>query len=270
AAQRSLPITRPFDRQRGNATLHPTVGVEGHVFLLVSIHAGYKDDDRYLGAALICRRQVEHRRELLSTIWNLSPFDVVIGTLHILREVLAFPVVVHLNRVVDLLDRPHRTCPVLRSNEIMVARGNLLARLVGLFCERLAPARDRLEGGPDVGIFLDALTQPVHVVEDIEPAGAQQPAGTTLIPIDAIGLNDIVERPPLLVETTHQRLAFWVSRVRSGDRNGGERRTRTGRGSHNFGGVQELTTIHGIILPVTRRIRSEKQALLFLVGMRML
>src|ERR1019366_8337773 len=197
----------------------PTVGVEGHVFLLVSIHAGYKDDDRYLGAALISRRQVEHRRKPLSTIWNLSPFDVVIGTLHILREVFAFPIIVHLNRVVDLLDRPHRTRPVLRSNEIMVARGTLLARVVGLFCQRLASARDRLEGGPDVGIFLHALTQPVHVVEDIEPAGAQQSAGTPLIPIDAIGLNDIVERPSLLVETKHHRIPFWISRVRSVEAN---------------------------------------------------
>src|SRR5581483_233606 len=61
--------------------------------LLETVHAGDGDDHRHLGAGLIVRRQVENRRQRFAAIWQLDPFDVMVGHRHVLVEIAALVLV---------------------------------------------------------------------------------------------------------------------------------------------------------------------------------
>jgi hypothetical protein len=94
----------------------------------------------------------------------------------------------------------------------------------------------------DIGEFFDALSQCRHVADNRRAAGSDQTAGAALIPIDAVGLDDIVERPALVVEPAHDGRPFGVTLGSKASRCQSAARARAG--SDDLCGMQELTAVH--------------------------
>src|SRR5262249_17273750 len=203
------------------------------------IHARHADDNRYLLPGLVARRQMEHGRQRLAAIGDLDPFDLVVGERHVLGEHRPLLLVVAAQARPVLLESPHRGRPVGGGDVIVVARRDQFLVLLVLGRERLAPARHRLERRHDVGILAHALAQRRHVALHLEAAGPQQHAGVTLVPVDAVRLDDVVEHPALLVEGLDMRLAD--REALGGPRQAGARQCR--RGERH--GTQECTSMHG-------------------------
>src|SRR5262249_59713953 len=94
-------------------------------------------------------------------------------------------------------------CP--RRNEEIIARGDFaigLRRGIGL---GLAAARHRRKGRADIGHFLHPLADAGEIGIGFDAAGQMDVQRTWLIPIDAIGANNIVDEPALLLEAAHPR-----------------------------------------------------------------
>ena len=180
----------------------------------------------------------------------------MVGERRILVECGAFLVVQGRELLVDFVDGPHRRSPIIGGHEIVVAGQNLVAGLLGCLGRRFAFAGKQFECRTNIDQPFHALAQFVHVGRGARSETAERGAGAALIPVDAIGLDDIVEHPALLVEALHHRLAFRppvrpVAGVRGGGGGGrlgrgddvcdcraGGRRQRTG--------LQECTTIHDV------------------------
>ena len=140
----------------------------------------------------------------------------------------------------------------------MVARRGLVAGLLGVLRDRFALFRQRLESRADIDQPLHLLAQLRHVRHDGGPAGANGDAGVALIPIDAVGLDDVVENPALFVEALDHGLALRIAvrpvacaqrrrqaRLRRGLGNDGVGDRGAG-GRRNRAGLQERTTIHDV------------------------
>src|SRR5262249_49764178 len=130
ATQRRFPVTRTFDCQKREAALHPRIAIQRDVLLLIAVHARHHDDSRYFATWLVAWRQMKDGRKLLAAVRDLCPFTLMVGKLHEFREGLPLLRVVAVDTVVDLIDRPHRRCPVLCGNKIIVTRLEELAVLL--------------------------------------------------------------------------------------------------------------------------------------------
>ena len=113
-------------------------------------------------------------------------------------------------QLVVLVVGPLRRAPIDRRHEIIVARGDLAAGLLGGLGLGLAPARHRLERRRDVGHLLDALADAGDVGAALRSARARDVNRARLVPVDAVGADDVVEQPALLLEALHMRLAALV------------------------------------------------------------
>ena len=136
--------------------------------------------------------------------------DVMIGERGVLGVALALLVVVGDVGLVVLVVGPLRRAPVHRRHEVVVARGHLVAGLLGGLRLGLAPARHRLEGRADVGHLLHPLADAGEVGVGLVAAGAVEIERARLVPVDAVGADDVVEEPALLLEAAHMRLAALV------------------------------------------------------------
>jgi hypothetical protein len=101
--------------------------------------------------------------------------------------------------IAHLVNRPHRLAVKLRRDVVIVARGHLVAGVRRFLGFRFALPRDDLERSADVDESLDPLLDARDVPGDAQSASTKHAAGVTLIPIDAVRLNDVVEDPALLV-----------------------------------------------------------------------
>src|SRR6185436_18526971 len=79
-----------------------------------------------------------------------------------------------------------RRAPVHRRHEIVVARGDLVADLLGRLGLGLAPARDRLESRADIRHLLHALADAGEVGVGLVAAGAVEIKRARLVPVDAV------------------------------------------------------------------------------------
>lgn len=113
-------------------------------------------------------------------------------------------------RLVVLIVRPLRRTPVHRRHEIVVARSDLAARVLGGLRLGLTAARHRFERRRDVGHLLDALAHAGDVGCALHAARPADVDRARLIPVDAVGTDDVVECPALLAEAAHMRLATLV------------------------------------------------------------
>ena len=199
---------------------------------------------------------MKNRRQRFAAIGQLDPFDAMVGERRVFVEGRAFLVVQSGELLVDFVDGPHRRGPIIGRHEIIVAGHDLVAGLLGRLGHRFALVGERFECRADIDQPLHALAQFVHVRRGARSEAAERGGGAALVPIDAVGLDDVVEHPALLVETLDRRLALWpavrpVARVRGGAGagrfgcGGGDDvcdcRTRGGR---QRTGLQECTTIH--------------------------
>ena len=145
-----LVLARPVDRQHRHAAIEEAVAVERDLDLLEAVHAGDRDTDRD-AAARVAGRQVEPGRDRLALERHPDRLDVMVGERGVLRVALALLVVVGDVGLVVLVVWPLRRAPVHGRHEVVVARGHLVAGLLGGLRLGLAPARHRLEGRADVG-----------------------------------------------------------------------------------------------------------------------
>src|SRR5262249_23127222 len=89
---------------------------------------------------------------------------------------------------------------------------------LGRFCLGLAPARDRLEGRADVRHLLHPLADAGEISVGLVAAGTAEVERARLVPVDAVGADDVVEEPTLRLEAAHVRLAALVqNRLRWAD-----------------------------------------------------
>jgi hypothetical protein len=90
----------------------------------------------------------------------------------------------------------------------------------------IAAAKDRsLERQGDVGIFLHSLTNDGEVPIGVETARTVETDAPRLVPIDAVGLDDVIDHPPLLTLAPRHRLANRLG-LRNGRRWGVQRPER--------------------------------------------
>src|SRR5207247_1043994 len=84
---------------------------------------------------------------------------------------------------------------------------------------RLAPPRRRLERGRDVGELLHALPDGGDVGGRFRAERGRKSGQARLVPVDAVGADDVVENPALLGPAPHRGRvrARGAVRVRAGD-----------------------------------------------------
>src|SRR6202008_2804525 len=88
----------------------------------------------------------------------------------------------------------------------------------GRFYLSIVPARDRLEGGADVRHLLDPLADAGEIGVGLVAAGTAEIERARLVPVDAVGADDVVEEPSLRLEAAHVWLAALVqNRLRWAD-----------------------------------------------------
>src|SRR5262249_60676078 len=93
---------------------------------------------------------------------------------------------------------------------LVVARRTLAIVLPLRFGFGLAPARHRLEGGTDVGHLLPPLADAGEIGVGFDAARSVEVERAWLVPVDAVGADDVVDQPALLLEPAHMRLAALV------------------------------------------------------------
>ena len=209
AEHRQLVLARPVDVERGKAAIEEAVAVQRGLNFLVAVHAGDVDHHREL-AALVVRRQVEPRRQRGVLERNPDGLDLVVRHRGVLGVALALLEMAGDVRFVVLIVRPLRRAPIHRRHEIVIARGDLVARLLRSLRLGLAAARHRLEGRRDVAHLLDALANADDVRGALRPARRADIDRARLVPVDAVGANGVVEQPALLLKPLHVRLAALV------------------------------------------------------------
>jgi hypothetical protein len=94
-----------------------------------------------------------------------------------------------------------------RRHEIIVARADHLIGFLGKPRALLAPPGGRFESRADIRHLLDALADRREIGERFDAARRLQIERARLVPIDAVRLDDVVDRPALLAEAAATRLA---------------------------------------------------------------
>src|SRR5215831_9698067 len=212
-----LVLTRSVDRQHGDAAVEEAVAVERDLDFFEAVHAR-DGDHRRDAAALVTRRQMKPGRDRLVAQRHPHRLDVVIRQRRVFGVAFALLVVVSDVGFVVLIVGPLRRAPMHRGHEVIVARGHPAIGLLGRFCLGLAPARDRLEGRADVRHLLHPLADAGEIGVGLVAAGTAEIERARLVPVDAVGADDVVEEPTLRLEAAHVRLAALVqNRLRWAD-----------------------------------------------------
>ncbi len=201
---RRFVLAGPVDRQHRHAAIEILVAVQRDLDFLVAVHAGHRDHHRQLAAG-VARWQMQPRRDRLVLERHPDRFDVVVGERGILRVALALLVVVGDVGFVVLVVGPLRGAPMHRRHEEIVARGHLvigLRRGVGLGFAALGHGG---EGRADIGHLLHALADAGKIGIGLDAARQMDVERARLVPVDAVGADDIVDQPALRVETAHLR-----------------------------------------------------------------
>ena len=142
--------------------------------------------------------------------------DMMVGKRGVFGVTFALLVVVGDVGLVVLVIGPLRRAPMHRGHEEIVARGDFMvgeSRGVGL---RLAAAGDSGECRADVRHLLHPLADAGEVGIGLDAARPMDIKRARLVPIDAVGADDVVDHPALLVEAPHMRLAALIAYGRKG------------------------------------------------------
>src|SRR5262245_2458036 len=202
-------LARSVDRQHRHAAVEEAIAVKRDLDFLEAIHAR-DGDHRRDAAALVARRQMKPGRDRLVAKRHPHRLDVMIRQRRIFRVAFALLVVVGDVGFVVLIVRPLRRAPMDRGHEVIVARGHFAIGLLGRFRLGLAPARHRLERWADVRHLLHALADAGEIGVSLVAARTAEIERARLVPVDAVGADDVVEEPTLRLEAAHMRLAALV------------------------------------------------------------
>ncbi len=188
------------------------VAVQRDLDLLVAVHARDRDHHRQLAAG-IAGRQMQPRRDRLVLERHPHRLDMMIGERRIFRVALALLVVIGDIGLVVLVIGPLRGAPMHRRHEEVIACGYLVVgerRGIGL---GLAAPRHGGERGSDIGHLLHPLADAGKVGIGLNAAGQMNVERSRLVPVDAVGADDVVDEPTLLVETAH---LWWPAVIENG------------------------------------------------------
>ena len=200
---------------------------------------------------------MQPRRNLLVAEGNPDFLDLVVGHPGVFRIAFALALVVAEVLLVGLVDGPLRRAPMQRGDEIILARGDHVAGLLRRLGGGLATAGLLLEGGRGVGVFLDARANGDEIGVGQRAARRGQIDRARLVPIHAVGLNDVVELPALLGPASRHWAAMGGDDGRRDIRRrrclrlrkqnglfGGDRGSARHGGSGQRGRLQEIATVH--------------------------
>lgn len=144
--------------------------------------------------------------QLAALKWNPRGLDGMIRECAIARVTVAL---FRIEReVVSIVpeDRPLRRGPVVRGHEIVLARGDAIARLLGRHGDRLAALGGDGKHRRDVVEFLHALAHAGDVRRGFRPDDADEVRQAPLVPLDSVDADDVVEQPTLLFPAAATRL----------------------------------------------------------------
>ena len=141
-------------------------------------------------------------------------FDMVIRQRGVFGVALALLVIVGDVGLVVLVIGPLRRAPMHRGHEEIVARGDLAVggcRGIGL---GFAAARHGGESRADIGHLLHPLADAGEIGIGLDAARRMDIERARLIPVDAVGADDVVDEPALRVEAGHGRRAAMIENGR--------------------------------------------------------
>src|SRR5215475_7028451 len=202
-------LSRSVDRQNRHAAVEEAIAVERDLDFLEAVHAR-DGDHRGNAAAVVARWQMKPGRDRLVAKRHPHRLDVMIRQRSIFRVAFALLVVVGDVGFVVLIVRPLRRAPMDRGHEVIVARGHPAIGLLGGFRLGLAPACHRLERWADVRHLLHALADAGEIGVGLVAARTAEIERARLVPVDAVGADNVVEEPTLRLEAAHVRLAALV------------------------------------------------------------
>src|ERR1019366_1045984 len=153
---------------------------------------------------------MEPGRNRLALKWHPHRLDMVVREGGIFSVAFALLIIVGDVGFVVLIIWPLRRAPVDCRHEVVVARRHLPIGFLRGFGFGFAATSDRLEGRADVSHLFHAFADACEIGSGLVAAWAAQIQRTWLVPIDAVGADNIVEEPALLVKTLHMRLAALV------------------------------------------------------------
>ena len=125
--------------------------------------------------------------------------------------------------------RPLGRAVVDSSHVPVVARRHRIAVGLGVACLGFSPLGGAFEGRTDIGHFLHTGTDGSEVGIGFDAARGGKIDRSRLVPVDAVGTDDIVERPTLLGEAPGRRCAVCLRQCNAA--RGGESRSGTHDGT---------------------------------------
>ena len=140
--------------------------------------------------------------------------DMMIGKRRIFGVAFALLIVIGDVGLVVLVVGPLGRAPMHRGHEEVVARRDLVigkCRCIGL---GLATPRYRGKGRTDIGHLLHPLADAGKIRVGFNAARRVDIERPRLIPVDAVGANDIVDQPALFIETAYLRRAAMIENRR--------------------------------------------------------
>ena len=174
-----------------------------------AVHAGDVHDagDFFVGLAL--GRKMQKRLDLFPLIGQLDAFDGTAGVLNklVVAGALAF-LPCHALGIAILVNRPHGVGVETSGDIIVIARVGEFAGGFGL-----SPLFFAARGGlgklaRDIDEFFDAATDFRQIWFDAGAAITNNLPGPALVPVNSLGLNDLIQDPALFAPTFHFAFGF--------------------------------------------------------------
>ena len=139
--------------------------------------------------------------------WNQHRLDGVVGILCVSEIAIALGLIECAIFLAAIIERPLRRRVLNGSNEIVGACGDALPILFGFFCLGFATAGRCFKSGREVGKLLHALTNAGEVGVSLDAAGHVIADGARLIPVGAVGADDVIDKPALFFPAFDVRFA---------------------------------------------------------------
>src|SRR5581483_5152651 len=208
AALARLALAGAVDGEHGEAALEKWIAAGGIVFF-DAVHAGNVQDARNFLAGFAPRRQMQDGLNLFAVVGQLDPLDGPAGIFDKLVIAGAFALrPAHALGVAVFVDRPHGVGVKAGGDVVVFARFGAAAGRLGLAPLFFAARRGAAELARNIDELLNARADFLEIAGHARAAVAENFAAPALVPVDAAGLNHLVEKPALLAPAAHFAFGF--------------------------------------------------------------
>ena len=174
-----------------------------------AVHAGDVHDAGHFLAGFAAGREMQERLDFFAVIGQLDALDWPAGILNELVVAGAFAFLpVNALRVAVFVDRPHGVGVETGGDVVVVARFSEIAGSFGLAALFFAARRRLGEFARDIDEFFNPAAQLGQIFLDAGAAVADDFPGAALIPVDAAGLNHLIQDPALFAPAFHFPFGF--------------------------------------------------------------